>query len=222
VEPAPAAARDQGVRLLADGWRAAAADDRLRRSYTDHDFDAAAWQTVTVPGHWRSTPAFADSDGPLLYRCRFDAAAPPAGRRAGLTFDGLFFQGDCWLDGGYLGDTEGYFLPHSFEVTGALRERSEHALAVEVTCAPRHGSAPKRNITGILQHWDAADPTWNPGGLWRPVRLNSALGWAGIRRARDQGRPLPGAICGISMTICWPPQRPCGQRLELLRRLPCS
>lgn len=99
MEPAPAAARDQGVRLLADGWRAAAADDRLRRSYTDHDFDAAAWQTVTVPGHWRPTPAFADSHGPLLYRCRFDAAAPPAGRRAGLTFDGLFFQGDCWLDG---------------------------------------------------------------------------------------------------------------------------
>jgi beta-mannosidase len=172
MEPAPAAPRDQGVRLLADGWRAAAADDRLRRSYTEHDFDDVAWHAVAVPGHWRSTPAFADSDGPVLYRCRFDAAPPPAGRRAWLTFDGLFYQGDCWLDGGYLGDTEGYFLPHGFEVTSALRDRSEHALAVEVTCTPQHGSAAKRNITGIFQHWGAADPTWNPGGLWRPVRLS--------------------------------------------------
>jgi beta-mannosidase len=172
MEPAPGASRDQSVRELADGWRAAAADDHLRRSYTEHDFDDVAWHPVAVPGHWRSSSAFATSDGPLLYRCRFDAAAPSPGRRAWLTFDGLFYQGDCWLDGGYLGDTEGYFLPHSFEVTGALRDRSEHAVAVEVTCTPQHGSAAKRNITGIFQHWDAADPTWNPGGLWRPVRLS--------------------------------------------------
>jgi len=166
MEPAPGT-----VRELAEGWRAAAADDHLRRSYTEHDFDDAGWHPVTVPGHWRSTAAFAGSDGPLLYRCRFDAAAPEPGRRAWLTFDGLFYQGDAWLDGGYLGDTEGYFLPHTFEVTGALRDRAEHALAVEVTCTPQHGSASKRNITGIFQHWDAADPTWNPGGLWRPVRM---------------------------------------------------
>ena len=116
----------------------------------------------------RPSPA---ATGPCSTGAGSTPPRPPAGRRAWLTFDGLFYQGDCWLDGGYLGDTEGYFLPHSFEVTGALRDRSEHALAVEVTCTPQHGSAAKRNITGIFQHWDAVDPTWNPGGLWRPVRL---------------------------------------------------
>ncbi|HET9608052.1 MAG TPA: hypothetical protein VFP06_00505, partial [Acidimicrobiales bacterium] len=156
---------------LTDGWRAAAADDRLRRSYTERDFDDAAWHAVAVPGHWRSTPAFAESDGPLLYRRRFAAAAPAAGRRAWLTFDGLFYQGDVWLDGGYLGDTEGYFFPHTFEVTESLRAGAEHALAVEVTCTPQHGSPAKRNITGVFQHWDCLDPQWNPGGIWRPVRL---------------------------------------------------
>ena len=100
---------------LGEGWRAAAADDILRRAYTEARFDDGAWQDVVVPGHWRSVPAFAEADGPLLYRCRFEAAAPAAGRRAWLTFDGVFYQGDVWLDGRYLGDTEGYFLPHSFE-----------------------------------------------------------------------------------------------------------
>ena len=169
MEPAPGT-----VRELADGWRAAAADDHLRRSYTEHDFDDVGWHPVQVPGHWRSTAAFAASDGPLLYRCRFDADAPAAGRRAWITFGGLFSQGDVWLDGGYLGDTEGYFLPHSFEVTEALRSRSEHALAVEVTCTPQPAGAAKRNLTGLFQDGDVADPAWNPGGIWRPVRLRES------------------------------------------------
>jgi beta-mannosidase len=165
MAPAPAT----GVELT-DGWRAAAADDHLRRSYTEADFDDAAWHPVTVPGHWRSTPAFAGSDGPLLYRCRFPASRPAPGRRAWLTFDGLFYQGDVWLDGGYLGDTEGYFAPHGFEVTGPLRDRGEHALAVEVTCSPQRPGA-KRNVTGVFQDGDHVDPAWNPGGIWRPVHL---------------------------------------------------
>ena len=54
---------------LNEGWRAAVATDALRRAY-ESGFDDAAWHDVTVPGHWRSAPAFADADGPLLYRCR--------------------------------------------------------------------------------------------------------------------------------------------------------
>lgn len=156
---------------LTGTWRAALADEALRRSWHDDAFDDSGWEAVEVPGHWRSSPAFADSDGPLLYRRSFDAAAPAEGRRAWLTFDGLFYQGDAWLDGAYLGDTEGYFVPHTFEVTDALRARGEHHLAIEVTCAPQPDKRAKRNLTGVFQHWDCLDPDWNPGGIWRQVRL---------------------------------------------------
>jgi beta-mannosidase len=156
---------------LSDGWRAAIADDDLRRVYQGVDFDDRAWESISVPGHWRSTAAFADSDGPLLHRCRFETDPPVEGRRRWLTLDGLFYQGDVWLDGGYLGDTEGYFVPHTFEVTDPLRDRLEHVLAVEVTCAPERAKSAKRNLTGVFQHWDCLDPAWNPGGIWRPVRL---------------------------------------------------
>jgi beta-mannosidase len=157
---------------LGEGWRAAAADDILRRAYTEARFDDGAWQDVVVPGHWRSVPAFAEADGPLLYRCRFEAAAPAAGRRAWLTFDGVFYQGDVWLDGRYLGDTEGYFLPHSFEVTEHLRGRSEHVLAAEVACSPEPDPDARRNLTGVFQASDHVDPAFNPGGIWRPVRVS--------------------------------------------------
>ncbi len=156
---------------LTGTWQAAVADEDLRRSWHDDRFDDSTWEAIEVPGHWRSTPAFADTDGALLYRRRFDATAPADGRRAWLGFDGLFYQGDVWLDGAYLGDTEGYFAPHSFEITDALRERREHHLAVEVTCAPQGDKTAKRNITGVFQHWDCLDPDWNPGGIWRPVRI---------------------------------------------------
>src|SRR3954454_20436643 len=111
---------------LSGRWRACGADESLRRSFPAPELDDAGWETVDVPGHWRSTPAFADTDGPLLYRRRFEAPAPSGDRRAWLTLDGLFYQGDVWLDGAYVGDTEGYFAPHTFEVTDPLRDRSEH------------------------------------------------------------------------------------------------
>ena len=152
-------------------WVAAPADEDLRRSFADPDLDDGGWEPLRVPGHWRSVPAFADRDGPLLHRTRFEQEAGPADRRWWLRFDGIFYQGDVFLDGAYLGATEGYFFAHEFEATSQLRERSEHLLAVEVACAPQTDRAHKRNITGVFQHSDCLDPDWNPGGIWRPVHL---------------------------------------------------
>lgn len=157
---------------LSGTWRAAVADEGLRRSYPEPDFDDDGWAEVAVPSHWRSNVPFTETDGPLLARTRFEAPAPPDGRRAWLTFEGVFYQADVWLDGGYVGDTEGYFFPHTLEVTEQLRERREHVLAAEVTCAPQRNRKAKRNLTGVFQHWDCFDPDWNPGGIWRPVGLH--------------------------------------------------
>jgi len=155
-------------------WLATPADEDLRRSFADPDLDDAGWEPIAVPGHWRSNPAFADHDGPLLHRTRFEQAPGAADRRWWLRFDGIFYQGDVWLDGAYLGDTEGYFFAHELEVTSQLRERSEHVLAVEVACSPPGDRRRKRAITGVFQHWDCLDPEWNPGGIWRPVHLEES------------------------------------------------
>ena len=152
-------------------WRAVVADEDLRRVYPEPGFDDGSWATIDVPGHWRSTDAFDSSDGPLLYRTRFETDRPATEERAWLTLDGAFYQTDVWLDGSYVGDTEGYFFPHTFEVTEQLRDRSEHVLGIEVCCPRQTDRKTKRAITGVFQHWDCFDPDWNPGGLWRPVRV---------------------------------------------------
>ncbi len=152
-------------------WRATLADDDLRRDGIGTDTDDSSWPQVTVPGHWRSHPDFADSDGPLLYRRRFEVGEPATDRRRWLTLDGIFYQADTWFDGAYLGDAEGYFTPHSFDVTALSRIGDEHVVAIEVVCSPQHSHRNKRNITGIFQHWDGMDRNWNPGGIWRTVHL---------------------------------------------------
>jgi beta-mannosidase len=159
---------------LGAGWRAAVADEELRRTWLDTDPDEGVdpWAPVTVPGHWRHDAAFDDSDGPLLYRTRFEHDGPATDdERWWLRFEGVFYQGDVWLDGAYVGDTEGYFFPHTFEVTEALAARTEHTLGIEVACSRPGDLTAKRNITGSFQHAAYLDPGWNPGGIWRPVRL---------------------------------------------------
>lgn len=146
-------------------WVAHPADDALRRTFPDDDLDDRSWPEVAVPGHWRDHPDYAEHDGPMLYRTRFEAPAPPEGRRSWLEFDGLFYLGDVWLDGSYLGPTEGYFSTHALDVTAALGHRTGHLLAVEVACPPVTDRANQRTLTGTTQG------AWNPGGIWRPVRL---------------------------------------------------
>jgi beta-mannosidase len=152
-------------------WRAAHADDDLRRDAIGLDADDSAWAEIDVPGHWRRHPEFATSDGPVLYRRRYEHSGPPEGRRRWLTLGGVFYQADVWLDGAYIGDPEGYFMPHTFDITALSRIGEEHVVAIEVACPPQRSHRGRRSITGVFQHWDGIDRTWNPGGIWRPVHV---------------------------------------------------
>ena len=87
--------------------------------------------------------------------------------------EGVFYQSDVWLDGSYLGDTEGYFFPHSFDVTSAVNSRSEHVLAVEVGCERRAGSATTRSLLGAFgSSAGIAGP--QPGRHLGPVRVDAS------------------------------------------------
>jgi beta-galactosidase/beta-glucuronidase len=127
-----------------------------------------------VPGHWRSTEAFAHHDGPLAYRTRFDSASarPDAGERSFLVIEGVMASADVWLDGTYLGDTAGYAVPHWFEVTDLLRDRDEHLLSMEVDYDPV-GSGRVRDLTGAFGRSALLGSGHNPGGIWRPVSLHT-------------------------------------------------
>src|SRR6478736_2732258 len=158
---------------LSGSWRAAPASDVDQR-FSDESLDDSGWETVPVPGHWRSTAAFADHDGPLDYRTRF--ATPSGDREPGersfLVLEGVMAGADVWLDGTYLGDTAGYALSQWFEVTDLLHERDEHLLAMEVDRDPV-GTGRVRDLTGAFGRSALLGSGHNPGGIWRPVRIHT-------------------------------------------------
>ena len=170
-----------GVRL--DGrWRVAVSDPELERLGGDPDLDDRDWAEVDVPDHWTEAPELAGSVGPVLYRHHFTAPPPEPGTRHWLVLEGVINQGDVWLDGSYLGDTEGYFVPHRFEVTDQLAASTEHLLALGVACPVPGGDRSKRALTGSLQSGPLR-PAGHPGGIWRPVRIE-ATGPVAIRHSR--------------------------------------
>ena len=154
---------------LGGRWAAMPSEEALRRSFPAPEFDDSCWHSMSVPGHWRQEPAFAGSDGPVLYRRSFEAAPLSAGERAWLVMEGVFYQSDVWLDGSYLGDTEGYFFPHEFEVTSLIGARREHLAAIEVSSPS--GRDAGRALLGSWADPACVDPAYNPGGIWAPVRL---------------------------------------------------
>lgn len=169
---------------LDGAWRAAPLTHPLHRTGADPDLDDSDWETVSVPGHWGENPALADHDGPILHRRSFTAPESGEGDRSWLVFDGVMARSDVWLDGAFIGDTQGYFVPHRFEVTDRLRPGDDHLLAVEVSCPPQDDRRPKRSLTGSFQSGPLAPPG-SPGGIWRQVRLKST-GPVAIRHKRLQ------------------------------------
>ncbi len=173
---APALLADLGGR-----WVAAQADDELRREAPLAGYDDALWSPVEIPGSWRATAGPGLSEGPVLYRRRFEAAPLGPGRRAWLVADRVFYEADIWLDGSYLGDAEGWFFPHTFEVTELLTRDIDHVVAMEVrspaSTAPMAGA-------GLCGVWgDTGSAGANHAGVWGPVQVVST-GPARLRSLR--------------------------------------
>ena len=171
---------------LGGTWRAAAANDQLRRTFHAPDHDDAAWTEVLVPGHWADVPELANEQS-VLYRHHFEGPAgkpveeseadpdnEPGARRWWLTARGIAQQGHVWLDAAYLGATDGYFVPHQFEVTNQINARKEHVLAVDTTCRQFGDPDNRSSLTGALQDPElCGSQGLQPGGIWQSMSLRS-------------------------------------------------
>lgn len=189
-------------------WRVARSDERLVRVFSDPDFDDSEWTPLTVPSHWQSHPEFADFSGTLLYRA--DVVVPSLGvdQRRWLVLDGICYSGDLFLDGVYLGATDGYFTHHRFEVTDLASKAESHVLAVEVTAPRTTSEGPNRDITGWLTHAPTLPQGWNPGGIWRPLRFVDT-GPASIRHFRvkcTEATPASATIVVRAVVLVVEPQ----------------
>ncbi len=132
---------------------------------------ARPWAAVRVPGHWQLEEAFTSYDGLVLYRSRFVVTLPAQdSATALLRFGGVYYSARVWLNETYLGDHAGYFSAFEFDVTDVLVD-GQNYLLVEVDSPKEADENDRRTVGGAWARWDGMSPHYNPGGIFREVRL---------------------------------------------------
>ncbi len=173
--PAPAAAPQavRAVQSLDGAWRFKADPDDVGQAgdWYAVDADDSTWQPITVPGAWnylyRDTPvpgAPNDYDGVGWYRTRF-AAGEGDGVRV-LRFGAVNYHAMVWLNGTFLGEHEGDFLPFELPVGDHISAAEDNVLAVRVETINTHSNL---TVPPALMRYDY----WIFSGVHRGVTLET-------------------------------------------------
>src|SRR6266446_24836 len=174
-------------------------------------FKTRNWMQATIPGTVLTTMidqgVYPDPDYGLnnlaipeslnkqdyWYRSEFTAPADWKGQRLALTFDGINYAAEVWLNGKQIGTIKGAFIRGVFDVTDTMKAGGTNVLAVRVSPPPHPGIPHEQSIKagpgengGIMcldgptfmatEGWD-----WIPAirdrntGIWQDVIL-SAVG----------------------------------------------
>ena len=125
------------------------------------------------------------------YRVEFKAPAAAREQKLTLTFEGVNYAAEAWMNGKKLGGFTGAFLRGRFDVTGLVAEKGTNALAVRVSPPPHPGIAHEQSLKAgpgenggmevldgptfaAAEGWD-----WIPGirdrdtGIWQDVTLTA-------------------------------------------------
>jgi hypothetical protein len=218
LPPATAQLEATGASIwrIRGGWKLAAAPDvKVQgREATGEDlskpgFMTRDWLAATVPGTVLTTMIdrgiYPDPDYGLnnlaipesvahqdyWYRVEFKAPPKSRGQRLTLTFEGVNYAAEVWLNGKKLGGLTGAFLRGKFDVTSLIAAAGENVLAVRVSPPPHPGIAHEQSIkagpgeNGGMETLDgptfAATEGWDwiPGirdrntGIWQDVTLTA-------------------------------------------------
>jgi len=197
---------------LQGGWRLAAAPQvkATGEEISQPGFDDKDWLVATVPGTVLTTmidrgiypnpdyglnnmaipESLAHQD--YWYRVEFKVPAAARGRRLTLTFLGVNYAAEVWLNGQELGGFKGAFLRGKFDVTGLVKSAGPNALAVRVSPPPHAGIAEEESLTsgpgsdGGVEVLDgptfAASEGWDwipsirdrDTGIWQDVTLTAS------------------------------------------------
>ncbi|MCE5250539.1 hypothetical protein LLG96_10015 [bacterium] len=126
------------------------------------DFDRNAWTPVTVPGAWDCyDEALWGYEGIGWYATTIDLGDFDADKRTELIFNRVMYYSRVWIDGEYIGENIGGYLPFSFDVTDHLQPGKTSTLVLRVDNRPRIEWLPAAKRIEWMQY----------GGILQPVRL---------------------------------------------------
>jgi hypothetical protein len=162
-------------------------------------FQDAGWLIATVPGtvlssYWNAgalpDPNFGQNQlaisdsffyADFWYRTEFQAPAASEGQRSFLSFDGVNWKAEVFLNGEKVGRVEGGFMRGRFDVTGLIQPGKVNALAVRIEKNATPGSAKQKTIERGGQNGGALgadNPTYHAsiGWDWIPTVRGREIG----------------------------------------------
>lgn len=162
--------------------------------WMDPSFDDSTWPEMEIPACWDlADPALYGFEGYVWFRRTCVLPAADAGFEF-LSFEGVNYRTDVWLNGHYLGAHEGGFTPFRFRIDDYLAPQATNSLVVRVD----NRSLPDR-LPGTRLSW------FNYGGLYRDVFVEHqpAVHIADVTldpQPRAAGRSGPATI-NVGMTL---------------------
>jgi len=193
--------RDEEIVL--DGTWQLAHTDVPDKVALPEDLDGLDWFEAELPAdvHWalyragRAGHPYVGLNTPSLrwvedkawwFRRRFTVPKSFEGKYVRLMVEGTDYYGHYWLNGKYLGRSEGAFGAAKMTVSG-LRMDGENELVVRVECGGyklgKEGGAPRASLvkSELWSGWAIGAADLNTVGIWRPLRL-VATGWPCLER----------------------------------------
>jgi hypothetical protein len=184
------------------GWKLAAAPDvkATGEEISRAGFATKDWLAATVPGTVLTTMIdrgiYPDPDYGLnnlaipeklarqdyWYRVAFKVPQQARGQRLTLTFEGVNYAAEVWLNGKKLGGFTGAFLRGTFDVSGLVAPAGESVLAVRVSPPPHPGIAHEESIkagpadNGGIEMLDGPTFSATEGWDWNPRTRDRATG----------------------------------------------
>ena len=125
---------------LSDNWRFQLdiRDIGENEGWFKDTFDRNTWAKVTVPQAWDCyETALWGYEGIGWYTTTIDPNDFSAGKRTEIIFNRVMYYSKVWLNGEYIGENIGGYLPFSFDITRYLKPGQENKLVVKVDNKPR-------------------------------------------------------------------------------------
>jgi len=126
--------------------------------------DADFWGDIHVPGTWQSQGYGTEYHGVGWYRRTLEVPAAWQGREIWLNFDGVATRARVWVNGRFVGEHLGNWMPFAFPITKHLRPGQANVLTVRVEEDLRHWSVGFLPVVGNLGQHNA-----HFGGIWQSV-----------------------------------------------------
>jgi beta-galactosidase/beta-glucuronidase len=152
------------IHVLSDNWRFQLdiRDIGEGEGWFKDDFKRDNWVKVTVPQAWDCyETALWGYEGTGWYSTSINPDNFNPADRTEIIFNRVMYYSKVWLNGEYIGENIGGYLPFSFDITKYLKPGQENKLVLRVDNKPRIEWLPAAKQIEWIQY----------GGILQPVRL---------------------------------------------------